>query len=524
LRAAVYNRFLQSMGGGERHSGMLAQVLAEDGHEVDLIAHDDVGKDILADHLGLKLGKVNLRIVPDEGEERLARISAEYDLFVNATYMSRLAPRARHNLYLCFFPTPVDHDMGQLRRQAIRLLSRWARSPEGGFQRGAFHQYGAGWFPPEGGRRRSYTWTSGDAWLSLAAGAPTSLVFDLGRPGAAESATLTVTDEAGTRIAELEADAARFTRVRIPIGARTSDTRLRLVSDTFVPGPGDSRSLGVAVSRLRLDGTSSSPRERLAERFPWLLRDPRDLTWLESYERVLANSEYTRGWIRRYWDVDADLLFPPIRVHELHPGTKRRSIISVGRFISRGQGHQKKQLEMVQAFGALVRKGGLDGWKLHVVGGVEPANRPYFEQVKAAAEGLPVELHPNAPRTLVEQLFATSSVFWSATGLGEDERTAPWTFEHFGMTTVEAMAAGCVPVVIDKAGQREIVRDGQDGYRWTNLDQLEARTLELAADEELRAKLGAAAVERAADFSDDAFADRWREIAARLGLEGGRPS
>jgi glycosyltransferase involved in cell wall biosynthesis len=92
------------------------------------------------------------------------------------------------------------------------------------------------------------------------------------------------------------------------------------------------------------------------------------------------------------------------------------------------------------------------------------------------------------------------------------------------MTTVEAMAAGCVPVVIDKAGQREIVRDGQDGYRWTDLDQLEARTLELAADEELRGKLGAAAVERATDFSDDAFADRWREIAARLGLEGGKAS
>jgi len=75
--------------------------------------------------------------------------------------------------------------------------------------------------------------------------------------------------------------------------------------------------------------------------------------------------------------------------------------------------------------------------------------------------------------------------------------------------------------VIDKAGQREIVRDGQDGFRWTGLEQLEARTLELAADEDLRAKLGAAAVERAADFSDDAFAERWREIAARLGLGTG---
>jgi hypothetical protein len=53
LKVAVYNRFLQSMGGGERHSSMLAQVLADEGHEVDLVGHTDVGKDLLADLLGL---------------------------------------------------------------------------------------------------------------------------------------------------------------------------------------------------------------------------------------------------------------------------------------------------------------------------------------------------------------------------------------------------------------------------------------------------------------------------------------
>ncbi len=37
MQVAVYNRFLQSMGGGERHSSMLAQVLADEGHEVDLV-------------------------------------------------------------------------------------------------------------------------------------------------------------------------------------------------------------------------------------------------------------------------------------------------------------------------------------------------------------------------------------------------------------------------------------------------------------------------------------------------------
>ena len=49
---------------------MLAQVLADEGHEVDLVGHKDVGKEILADHLGLNLGKVNLRIVPERGSRR----------------------------------------------------------------------------------------------------------------------------------------------------------------------------------------------------------------------------------------------------------------------------------------------------------------------------------------------------------------------------------------------------------------------------------------------------------------------
>jgi glycosyltransferase involved in cell wall biosynthesis len=80
------------------------------------------------------------------------------------------------------------------------------------------------------------------------------------------------------------------------------------------------------------------------------------------------------------------------------------------------------------------------------------------------------------------------------------------------------MAAGCVPVVIDKAGQREIVRHGTDGYRWTTLAELEALTRMVAGDEALRARLAASAVERAGTFSEEAFAARWREIAADLGL------
>jgi glycosyltransferase involved in cell wall biosynthesis len=212
------------------------------------------------------------------------------------------------------------------------------------------------------------------------------------------------------------------------------------------------------------------------------------------------------------------VLFPPIRVQELRPGPKQRRILSVGRFFGRGMGHSKKQLELVEAFGRMMRRNPLEGWELHLVGGVEPGHRPYVDRIRKAAEGLPVRIHPNAPRPLVEDLFATSSIFWHATGLGEDEERQPWVFEHFGMTTVEAMAAGCVPVVIDKAGQREIVRHGVDGYRWSTLEELESYTRSLARDESLRDRLAASAVQRARTFSEEAFVSRWSEISGSLDI------
>ena len=45
-----------------------------------------------------------------------------------------------------------------------------------------------------------------------------------------------------------------------------------------------------------------------------------------------------------------------------------------------------------------------------------------------------------------------------------------------------------------------------------------AKTVRVATDDPLRARLSAAAVRRAQDFSDEAFATRWRTIVATRGL------
>jgi glycosyltransferase involved in cell wall biosynthesis len=515
-RAVVYDRFWHSQGGGERHSGMIAEVLSADGVEVDLLGHSDVDKDELADHLGLDLSRCRFRVVPDRGDLHLEGLSAEYDLFVNGTYGSRLSPRSQHAAYLCYFPTPFDAGLPAVHRALTRLLGPVVRGQSGGIS------HGIGWFPPEGGRRRQWAWTGDDAVLTLAPDAKNGRIrLDLGGPGMPEPRTLTITDGEDQVISEIDVG-AEFVTHHVDFPTDKSSQELHFRTKTFTPGGADQRDLGVAVSRIRLEGGRHGPRGALAYRFPWLLRDPKNLSFLGSYDTVMANSEYTRGYIQRLWHTDADLLFPPIQVQRLHPAESReKAVITVGRFFSPGLGHAKRQLEMVEFFVRGVRAGTIPtDWKLYVVGGMEESQRNYVEQVRAAGAGFPVEVIANAPRPVVEQLLSTSSVFWSATGYGENERRTPWAQEHFGMTTVEAMAGGCVPVVIDRAGQKEIVRDNVDGFRWNTPDELLSKTAEIAADETLRARLSAAAVTRAQDYSEVAFAARWHDIVDKHSLLG----
>jgi glycosyltransferase involved in cell wall biosynthesis len=211
------------------------------------------------------------------------------------------------------------------------------------------------------------------------------------------------------------------------------------------------------------------------------------------------------------------VLEPPVGLRT--PGAKGQVILSVGRFFAPGRGHAKKQLELVEAFGRLVASG-VEGWARPVVGGCSPYARPYLEQVEAAAEGLPVVLHVDASGAEVDRLYREAALYWHATGLGEDLDVDPVRAEHFGITTVEAMSAGAVPVVIAAGGQTEIVRDGVEGHTFTDLDGLVAATRALIDDPALRGRMAAAAEARAERYGLERFGERLDSFVAGLDVPG----
>jgi glycosyltransferase involved in cell wall biosynthesis len=114
---------------------------------------------------------------------------------------------------------------------------------------------------------------------------------------------------------------------------------------------------------------------------------------------------------------------------------------------------------------------------------------------------------------VVVNALAEAMVYWHAAGYGEPADSHPERMEHFGISTVEAMAAGCVPVVINRGGQPEIVEHGVSGFVWETLDELIGYTSRLLDDGALRERMSAAARLRARTFSIESFS---RHVAVLL--------
>jgi glycosyltransferase involved in cell wall biosynthesis len=238
------------------------------------------------------------------------------------------------------------------------------------------------------------------------------------------------------------------------------------------------------------------PFENVAAKGPW------GKIKLSSWKLAIYNSKFTKDIIEKTWSIKGEVIYPPVSTELFKELKRKKQIVSVGRLVG---DKTKKQSVLIEAFKKLNTK----GWSLHIAGGVMNGDRDYINELKSLAKGFDVYFYENVSMELLQKLYGESSLYWHATGF---EEVDPKKMEHFGITTVEAMAAGCVPVVINLGGQKEIVSSGIDGFLWNNEDELLHYTQHLIEDENLMREFSTEAKKKAQIFNKDKFCDSIRRI------------
>jgi len=230
------------------------------------------------------------------------------------------------------------------------------------------------------------------------------------------------------------------------------------------------------------------------------------------FSNIICNSKFTAKFSQKIFPKNVEVLYPPVDVSKFHPADKKENIIlSVGRFDNIL--NAKRQEILIKAFKKLYPQ--LQSkWKLILAGGsmVEEEKNTYLSYLKKEAKDFPVEIIVNPPFEELKKIYSISKIYWHAAGYQVKENKNPESTEHFGMTIVEAMASGLIPIVVNKGGIPEIIKNDHNGYLWDKISQLVDYTLSLSKDTQKLEELKNEAIKDSLIYSKENFEKQFLSI------------
>jgi glycosyltransferase involved in cell wall biosynthesis len=206
---------------------------------------------------------------------------------------------------------------------------------------------------------------------------------------------------------------------------------------------------------------------------------------------ILTNSKFSASMISKFLGVKGLVIYPPVNVEEYLPLSRNRDrdniILVIGRI------EPAKNIALVPFIAEKVKNG-----RFVIIGSI--GSYSYYKHLVRLVKSLRVEdrvrILPNASEWQKIELLRRAKVYLH-----------PMKYEHFGISVVEAMAAGLIPVVHRSGGPwTDIVEFGKYGFGFRDKDEaisIIENTLELKGTE--LENLQSRIVTRSQDFSYTKF-------------------
>lgn len=237
----------------------------------------------------------------------------------------------------------------------------------------------------------------------------------------------------------------------------------------------------------------------------------RDNRYIKSYSGFISISDFTKQNLQLMYGVTSDIVAPPIAMEcssfsDLN--RKERIILAVDRIVP-----DKCLIEMITTFKQIIDNG-YSGFRFVIVGNKDTGEMDYYSKIEKMSKNYPIELHTDVGYEELVSWYKKALIFWHAKGFGISDQD-PFNMEHFGMTTVEAMKNGCIPIVINKAGPREVVSKVSEELLWDSLEELKDKTISVISNEETIKALQKKVLGEAQKYNIDSFKLRIVEVVER---------
>ena len=208
---------------------------------------------------------------------------------------------------------------------------------------------------------------------------------------------------------------------------------------------------------------------------------------------ILSVSNFTKWRVWKYWNKQSKTVYPPVDIGNFSStfdNNNREGVISIARFTP--EKNHLLQLEIAKKLPSLT---------FRICGSAKtPYYWRWYQHIKTKAEELNannVEFYPNIPFKSLVTLIGESRFFLHT-----------MFYEDFGLTTAEAIAGGCLPIVHNSGGQKEVVPIKE--LRFNNVDEAVSIMVNLSRQDECAYK--ESLYNHIQQFSEDVFQQKMLEV------------
>lgn len=263
------------------------------------------------------------------------------------------------------------------------------------------------------------------------------------------------------------------------------------------------------------------PMEQINLQIPGFEKSQLKRMYTRSYDGYVSNSSFTESWMNKYWPdigkTKREVLCPPVLPDNARcaiPLKKDKVILTCGRLDP-----EKKALELAKIF--ILNRKHFEGYEFHIAGTAYhniPELRDYYMKLQQLANSHSfIHLHIDLTQAQLFDLYRRASIYWHGMGFLEDIETNPIRTEHFGITIVEAMSQGCIPVVHRSGGAYQVTRAAGLQTDWATEQEAVSIISQLIKTKDLT-HLRSRMIEASLLYSEEAFDRQFVQIARKRRL------
>lgn len=221
---------------------------------------------------------------------------------------------------------------------------------------------------------------------------------------------------------------------------------------------------------------------------------------------LTTNSKFVQGIVRTTLNRDAIVIYPPVDTKVF--SSKCFKPQKDGSLVALVAGYTpKRHLEQLPLIAQHTKAA-----RFIVIGKTDEYSTQTIQELRESMRALHVEekitLLKNVPFTELLKILSNAKVYLHI-----------MPFDHFGISVVEAMASGCVPVVHRSGGPWTDIldtRQGAYGYSYSTPVEAASYIDMLVTNEELRGRIAAKASYRSKKFDKAVFMRRLAEVVERV--------